>query len=186
VCSDATPPLTGAAAYTGMNSGARSPALLYTLDDIPKDGRFYVHDPELSHTPLDDVPIHGSPKIILVGDAFVGKTCLVNCMKTATFKANYNPTIGTGYLKLMGKLHGEDVRLDCWDTGGTEKTTSLTQHYYRGSDLALLCFDLNSPSSFVNVGRWHADLVEHCDSEIRIFLVGCKADLDIAVGEAEI
>ena len=88
-------------------------------------------------------------RTILIGDTCVGKTSI---LKNFSIEA-------------------------LWDTAGQEKYRSLIPIYFRGSDAALLVFDLSNRQSFESLNEW-LELVRSSvlDSTI-IFLVGNKSDL---------
>ena len=56
-------------------------------------------------------------KIIIVGDATVGKTCLVHCFGQNTFPTAYLPTISDNYVGHL-ELDGALVDFTVWDTAG--------------------------------------------------------------------
>jgi len=69
------------------------------------------------------------------------------------------------------------VKLQCWDTAGTESFRSITRSYYRGAAGCLLVYDVTSRNSFTNARSWLADVREHADPHITCILVGNKVDL---------
>jgi Ras-related protein Rab-6A len=155
---------------------------VYDITDFPPVGLYYKHFPgftatqfaELSHPP-------SKPKVILVGDPSVGKTTLVNTMKVGVFKANYNPTVGVAFISITCTINGCETKLAFYDTTGNEKPNALTRQFYRGADIALICFDLSSKMSFDHVSEWYEAIQAHCADSIRLFLVGCKADCSSTV-----
>ncbi len=87
-----------------------------------------------------DLPTY---KVILLGDASVGKTCL--CAKYLTGKyAEHKPTIGIGFNDTNIMKDGEQARLEIWDTAGQEKFRSFAPMYYRGAHAALVCYDMTN------------------------------------------
>lgn len=69
------------------------------------------------------------------------------------------------------------MKLQCWDTAGTESFRSITRSYYRGAAGCLLVYDVTSRQSFVNARSWLADVREHADPHLTCILVGNKIDL---------
>jgi Ras-related protein Rab-6A len=45
-----------------------------------------------------------------------------------------------------------------WDTAGHEKFSAITKSYYRNSHIVLLCFDLTSRTSFIELNKWIEDI----------------------------
>ena len=48
---------------------------------------------------------------------------------------------------------------------------------YPDTDIFLLAYNMTRNCSMVNIGSWMAELVQHCESDFHIILVGTKADL---------
>jgi Ras-related protein Rab-2A len=69
------------------------------------------------------------------------------------------------------------VKLQCWDTAGTESFRSITRSYYRGAAGCLLVYDVTSRPSFEHLRSWLADVREHADPHLTCILVGNKVDL---------
>ena len=85
-------------------------------------------------------------KIIIIGNAGVGKSSLSVRATKNIFNNEYSSTIGFEYFKLNIKLLNKDnaiVRLHIWDTCGQEIYRSLVTNYYRNSSLAILVYAIN-------------------------------------------
>ena len=85
-------------------------------------------------------------KIIIIGNAGVGKSCLSLRGTKNFFKNDYNSTIGFEYFKFNVLLKSKDnavVRLHIWDTCGQEIYRSLITNYYKSSSLAILVYAIN-------------------------------------------
>ncbi len=61
------------------------------------------------------------------------------------------------------------------DTAGEEKYHALAPLYYRGSDGAVLVFDLCKKESFDLVHKWFKEIKGY-DNNIQVILVGNKCD----------
>ncbi|KAJ7077637.1 ras-domain-containing protein [Mycena belliarum] len=119
-------------------------------------------------------------KFIITGDAAVGKSSLLVRLTDQRFLANPDPTLGVEFGSKLITLPGPDatvVKLQCWDTAGTESFRSITRSYYRGAAGCLLVYDVTSRRSFENVRNWLADVRAHADAHVSCILVGNKADL---------
>ena len=64
------------------------------------------------------------------------------------------------------------------DTAGQEKYRAITDAYYRGSQGAMVVYDVSKRDSFEAVERWLAELKQSCDPNIVVMIVGNKADLE--------
>lgn len=117
-------------------------------------------------------------KVILVGDASVGKTSLLQRFINNKFKFEYNCTIGVDYNVKSLKLNDETtVDLQLWDTCGQERFRTITRQYYRDSNGCIIIFDLSKQESFKNLELWTEDVRNFGSSDIQILLVGNKSDL---------
>lgn len=118
-------------------------------------------------------------KIILIGDSNCGKTSLINRYVKKTFSENYICTIGVDFMMKNLLINNELIKLQIWDTAGMEKYKQITTSYYRGAQAALICFDLTSHQSFLNLEKWVSDYNRNSNSIFKkvIYIIGTKADL---------
>ncbi|KAL5490239.1 hypothetical protein ACEPAI_5072 [Sanghuangporus weigelae] len=118
-------------------------------------------------------------KFIICGDAAVGKSSLLVRLTDQRFLANPDPTLGVEFGSKLIYIPEEDktVKLQCWDTAGTESFRSITRSYYRGAAGCLLVYDVTSRTSFENARTWLDDVREHADPNLTCILVGNKVDL---------
>lgn len=84
-------------------------------------------------------------KLIVIGDAGVGKSALSLRATRNTFNSDYSSTIGFEYFKYLIKLtdYNKIIRLHIWDTCGQEVYRSLINNYYNNSSLAILVFAID-------------------------------------------
>ncbi|KAL1666318.1 P-loop containing nucleoside triphosphate hydrolase protein [Schizophyllum commune] len=118
-------------------------------------------------------------KFIITGDASVGKSSLLVRLTDQRFLSNPDPTLGVEFGSKLITIPEENkiVKLQCWDTAGTESFRSITRSYYRGAAGCLLVYDVTSRRSFDNLPTWLADVREHADPHLTCILVGNKVDL---------
>jgi small GTP-binding protein len=122
-------------------------------------------------------------KVILVGNSGVGKTCLIGCYLKNTFENRTAPTVAPAYsCREVRKQDGTIVILQIWDTAGQERYSSISQLFFRDSNVAFICFDSNDDSSINATRDWVKRILEEV-SDCHLFAVLMKADL---VPEAQI
>ena len=119
-------------------------------------------------------------KIILVGDAGVGKSSLFLKYDSNKFLDNYNATIGVDYI--FKNIEKEDknvnLRLQIYDTAGQERYRSLIPNYIKNSDGIFLIFDLTKKQTFNDLGKW-LELIEEQKKidKNNLIILGNKFDL---------
>lgn len=167
---------------------------------------FYIHDPTKSGNqvenaqkelkqviaPLSDeigTIIRDSPKvqgtqgifvnlkIAVVGEPSVGKTSLATRYATGEFRETYIVTIGMNFYRKNAQINDREVRIQFWDTGGQERYSPLLPVYYKGSDAAIIVYDITSRESFEKISLWLDRVYKYCPNA-RICLVGNKIDLN--------
>ncbi|GAB1285411.1 Ras-related protein Rab-7L1 [Apodemus speciosus] len=98
-------------------------------------------------------------KVLVVGDAAVGKTSLVQRYSQDSFSKHYKSTVGVDFaLKVLQWSDSEMVRLQLWDIAGQERFTSMTRLYYRDASACVIMFDVTNATTFSNSQRWKQDL----------------------------
>merc|ERR1719229_867790 len=117
-------------------------------------------------------------KLVLLGDAAVGKSCLVVRFVRDEFFDFQEPTIGAAFLTQTVSLDDVTVKFEIWDTAGQERYRSLPPMYYRGAAAAVVVYDITSESSFHKAKSWVRELQRKGDPNVVIALAGNKADLE--------
>eukprot|EP00440_Ansanella_granifera_P066208 gb/GFBE01071813.1/.p1 GENE.gb/GFBE01071813.1/~~gb/GFBE01071813.1/.p1 ORF type:complete len:201 (+),score=64.97 gb/GFBE01071813.1/:1-603(+) len=114
-------------------------------------------------------------KLVLLGDASVGKSCLVVRFAKGEFYEYQEPTIGAAFMTQTVSLSSEVVKFEIWDTAGQERYKSLAPMYYRGAAAAVIVYDITSKESFEAAKSWVAELQ---NTDTLIALAGNKSDLE--------
>ncbi|KAF8458314.1 ras family-domain-containing protein [Terfezia claveryi] len=118
-----------------------------------------------------------SVKLVLLGEAAVGKSSLVLRFVNNDFQENKEPTIGAAFLTQKCNLPSRTIKFEIWDTAGQERFASLAPMYYRNAQSALVVYDLTKPTSLTKAKHWVAELQRQASPGIVIALVGNKLDL---------
>lgn len=128
-------------------------------------------------------------KIVLIGDAGVGKTCVVQRFKSGVFVERQGNTIGVDFTMKTLDIQGKRVKLQIWDTAGQERFRTITQSYYRSANGAIIAYDITKKKSFASVPRWIEDVRKYAGSNIVQLLIGNKLDMEeyreVQLAEAE-
>ncbi|XP_054083526.1 ras-related protein Rab-30 isoform X2 [Zeugodacus cucurbitae] len=117
-------------------------------------------------------------KIVLVGNAGVGKTCLVRRFTQGLFPPGQGATIGVDFMIKTVEVEGEKIKLQIWDTAGQERFRSITQSYYRSAHALILVYDISCQPTFDCLPDWLREIQEYANSKVLKILVGNKTDRD--------
>ncbi|BFG02763.1 ras-related protein Rab-21 [Drosophila madeirensis] len=127
-------------------------------------------------------------KAVLLGEGCVGKTSLVLRYMEDKFNPQHLSTLQASFVTKKVTLPDERrAQLNIWDTAGQERFHALGPIYYRGSDGALLVYDITDHDSFQKVKSWVRELKQMRGTEISLIIVGNKTDLEEqrAIGYAD-
>lgn len=115
-------------------------------------------------------------KIIIVGDAGVGKTSLARRFVTGMFDESYLFTLGVDFFTKELEIKGFNVKLVLYDTGGQERFDFIRGLYFEGAAGCVITYDITDRASFERVGHWMQQVQQRCQ-DIPLLLVGNKVDL---------
>ena len=115
-------------------------------------------------------------KIVLIGDARVGKTSLVRRFVSNMFDPSYKITLGTTIMKKVVDYLSYNVTLAIWDIGGQEVFRQIRSKYFFGSKGALAICDASNYESFKNLPSWIESFKKEVGDKPIIFLAN-KCDL---------
>ncbi len=124
-------------------------------------------------------------KMVILGDASVGKTSLVHHFCEGYFRESYLSTIGVAFLTKTIDLEYDgrsvNIVLQLWDIGGQSIFQSIRKNYLKGSQSALIVYDVTNRSSLLHIGGWIDELRGALNvknlSKVPILVIGNKIDL---------
>ncbi|KAI9231548.1 MAG: GTP-binding protein RAB5 [Podila humilis] len=130
---------------------------------------------------MTDVQTNMKPvqvKLVLLGEAAVGKSSLVLRFVNDEFQENKEPTIGAAFLTQKCRLEDKVIKFEIWDTAGQERFHSLAPMYYRNAQAAVVVYDVTKASSLEKAKSWVKELQRQANPNIVIALTGNKVDLE--------
>ena len=116
-------------------------------------------------------------KIVFLGAQSTGKTAIVTRLQNNTFTPNSNSTIGAAFNSKVLMVDGQQIKLDIWDTAGSEKYKSLTPMYYRDARAAIIVIDVTRPETLDAALDWMIELREHGKGDCILVMAANKVDL---------
>jgi len=127
-------------------------------------------------------------KVLLIGDASVGKTSLLLRYCENEFKESLLlSTIGIDYKDKIIERDNVRIRLQIWDTAGQERYRSFSKSFYRGSHGIAVVYDITRTQSFEHCESWLSEIRTYAaSSDLVKCIVGNKSDLvDLRTVDAE-
>ena len=125
------------------------------IEFLPKDE---FHEPDKIFT------------VVTIGDCGVGKTALIERITKNKFAEEYYATIGAAYNNLYLKINDKILKLEIFDTSGSEKYESFSKYHWKKASIAILVYDITKRASFENIDLW----LEKLKSNSTVILVGNK------------
>jgi len=119
--------------------------------------------------------VNNKIKILLLGDASVGKTTIVDSFINNEYDDNITPTIGLDYKSKIVY----DTNLQLYDTSGQERFRVLVNSYYRYADVVMFIFSLDNIKTLESIeNNWipNSNGYYNKDKKPYYVLVGNKSD----------
>jgi len=111
-------------------------------------------------------------KIVLIGDAKVGKTTLVNMLMGKPFSNNYRPTL---VVDVFPVIRGNTC-FNIWDCAGDDNYGALSDGHWVGAQGAIVMCDPTNINSIKNVDFWARKFKMMMGEDIPIVYVINKSD----------
>ena len=117
-------------------------------------------------------------KIILLGEAGVGKTNLINVAIGQGFNPNINSTLNTTFIEQQLEYNNKTYVYTIWDTAGQEMYRSLNKIFMKGAKIVIIVYSIETRKSFEEVNYWIDNVKETLgDDNYVMAIVANKADL---------
>lgn len=117
-------------------------------------------------------------KVILAGEAGVGKTSLRRSYLGEGFVTEHLQTIGADFASLNKKIQDYSVLFQIWDIAGQDIFENVRMMYYKGALGALMVFDATKLSTLKVLDKWVKELEKGTERGLVPFsIIGNKMDL---------
>lgn len=121
-------------------------------------------------------------RIVLLGEATVGKTSLLRRFSENVFDESYKQTIGTTFASHDVSVTDDegttrDVRLVIWDMGGQATYRELRRQFMKGASGAIIVYDVTKPETFMAMNNWYESFREVCPQASAVICAN-KVDLE--------
>ena len=123
--------------------------------------------------------IKKSFKVVLLGEAGVGKTSIISQFIDESFQEDIQSSTGGTYSSKTFVIGNKQLLdFEIWDTAGQERYRSLTTMYYKDANAAILVYDITLQKSFDEIKTYWANQVKETSSnDIILVVCGNKSDL---------
>jgi len=117
-------------------------------------------------------------KLVLLGDAAVGKSSILMRFLQNKFTDGIETTVGAAFSTKTIETRNRQVKFEIWDTAGQERFKSLAPMYYRGASSAMIVYDQTNASTFERAQEWVRQVMQTAmNPNIVVALIGNKMDL---------
>ncbi|MFX1273400.1 MAG: Rab family GTPase [Promethearchaeota archaeon] len=118
-------------------------------------------------------------KLIVIGDAEVGKSSLILRFTANAFSRSYLPTLGVNISEKGLDVNNIKVQFALWDIAGQERFFLMRKQFYQGADGVIIVFDLSRLETFNSIYDSFKDIKENVINIDKIsgVLIGNKSDL---------
>ncbi len=96
-------------------------------------------------------PVDYTAKIIIVGDAGVGKTNILYRFCNNEYKPSLVSTVGVDFRNKSMEVEGKKLKLQIWDTAGQERFKNVNQTYFKGARAVILAYSITNLESFQSI-----------------------------------
>ncbi|CAG7784720.1 unnamed protein product [Allacma fusca] len=114
--------------------------------------------------------------IVVVGDDFCGKSCLIGSYLTNEFSDEYRPNMHETHFTEI-TLKGKRYNLNIHDIPGSDSYCKVHPCDYPQANCFIVCFAINDENSLKNIQTKWIPEIKHSCPEASFILVGTKSDL---------
>ena len=129
--------------------------------------------------------IQNNIKVILLGEAGVGKTSIILRYIQNKFNPSQTSTFGATYLIKDIERGNNKYKLYVWDTTGQEKYHSVTKLFVQNANIVILVYSINDINSFKALDYWRKTIKEMLGDNFILAIAGNKYDLINSMTEEE-
>jgi small GTP-binding protein len=119
-------------------------------------------------------------KVVLLGEAGVGKTCIIKQFTENKFDKNELSSLSAQYVsKTIDYVdYNKTIKFDIWDTVGEERFRSIAKIFYKDAKVIIFVYDITSKKTFdALINFWYEEIRNNCVEKPIYAVVGNKNDL---------
>jgi len=118
-------------------------------------------------------------KIVLIGDAAVGKTSIRQRYLGKGFQREHLATLGADFAATTKTIDNHEIKFQIWDLAGQPMFKNVRPRFFKGCFGALAVFDITRKDTFQNLSNWMEELYQFSGrGVVPIILLANKVDLE--------
>ena len=121
-----------------------------------------------------------SVKVVLLGEAGVGKTCIIKQFIEKKFDESTESSLSAQFVSKTIEYvdFAKTLKFDIWDTVGQERFRSIAKIFYKDAHVVILVYDITSKKSFNALNDfWIGEIKNNCNGTPLFAIIGNKNDL---------
>ena len=120
-----------------------------------------------------------SIKVVLLGEAGVGKTSIIHQFTYHKFDPDCISSISAQFISKTIEYKGYGaIKYDIWDTAGQERYRSMAKIFYKDAKVIIFVYDITSESTFEGMkDYWYEQTKINCERDAILAVVANKNDL---------
>ena len=120
-----------------------------------------------------------SVKVVLLGEAGVGKTSIIHQFTYHTFDPDCISSISAQFVSKTIDYEGYGaIKYDIWDTAGEERYRSMAKIFYKDAKVIIFVYDITSKATFDGLKNyWYEQIKINCEKNAILAVVANKNDL---------
>ena len=120
-----------------------------------------------------------SVKVVLLGEAGVGKTSIIHQFTYHTFDPDCISSISAQFVSKTIDYQGYGaIKYDIWDTAGQERYRSMAKIFYKDAKVIVFVYDITSQPTFDGLKNyWYEQTKINCENNAILAVVANKNDL---------
>ncbi|MHA1952904.1 MAG: Rab family GTPase [Candidatus Heimdallarchaeaceae archaeon] len=129
-------------------------------------------------------------KLVLIGDAAVGKTSIRQRYLGKGFQREHLATLGADFAATTRNIDEYSVKYQIWDLAGQPMFKNVRPRFYKGCFGSLAVFDITRKETFQNLTSWIEELYRFSGrSVVPVIILANKTDLkderEVTIEEAK-
>ncbi|KAE8605544.1 hypothetical protein XENTR_v10015191 [Xenopus tropicalis] len=104
-------------------------------------------------------------KVISMGNAEVGKSCIIKRYCEKRFVPKYQATIGIDYGVTKVQLKDREIKVNIFDMAGHPFFYEVRNEFYKDTQGVILVYDVGQKDSFESLDAWLAEMKQELGSQ---------------------